>query len=655
MQFKTAGWRSWGVAVLLYGLAIAGWAQDPDDCSHGTLYMVPMRDGVHLKTRVTLPEGTGPWPVLFARTHGWESNVCTQYITDLWDEGYVVINQNVRGWWGSEGADNNTFLHDGWGTEQDGYDTIAWILAQPWCNGRIVPWGGSARGGLCNLLGASGPPGVNGEWVLMGPAEFYRSGVIYYGGALHLKELTNWLSPIGDDLCDLTLAHPTYDAFWASLDVTTRQAQRDHPVCIIAGWYDFFFQSAIDNFTSLRASGGPNASETCKLVIQLKAHGQNQGAVTWPDCPTPPEYNYRAFFDYHLMDILNGYPDLPRVAYFIMGDFDDPAAPGKEWRYAEDWPPPAAQTPLYFHNDHVLRRNPQPAGAAPAAYDFDPHDPVPTLGGAEHILPRGSFDQRPVESRPDVILFETEPLTTPVEVVGKVWVYLWAASDRVDTDFTAKLTDVYPDGKSIILCDGIIRARARDSLESHSLMTPGTAYRFPIDLWSTGIVFNRGHRIRVAISSSNYPRFDVNPNTGAPLALEYADMVTAHNTIYLDADYPSHIVLPITGPDSDGDGVADWLDAFPADPKESADNDGDGMGDAFEQRIVDADPHDDFDAIEDVLPDSDFDGDGHSNRAELRDGTDPTDPASALAVTSSALLVSLGAILLLRGAHRIRK
>jgi hypothetical protein len=243
---------------------------------------------------------------------------------------------------------------------------------------------------------------------------------------------------------------------------------------------------------------------------------------------------------------------------------------------------------------------------------YDPTDPVPNLGGRNLSDPRGPFDQRPVESRDDVILFTTPVLRDYVEITGKVLVTLYASSDALDTDFTALLCDVYPDGRSMNVCDGIIKARLRNSMTTEELMVPGTIYEFEIDLWETCIAFNAGHRIRIEISSSNYPRFDANPNTGEPFN-QHTHTVPATNTIYHDAAHPSHILFRVTGPDSNDDGVPDITDM-----------DKDGMPDDFERLIIEFDTEDGIETIDDVLPGDDFDEDGFTNREEYLNGTDPT-------------------------------
>ena len=230
--------------------------------------------------------------------------------------------------------------------------------------------------------------------------------------------------------------------------------------------------------------------------------------------------------------------------YYVMGDPLDPKAPGNLWRTADSWPPPATETPYYLRDGGRLLPDAPSAGESPQIYAYDPKDPVPTRGGANVYLPAGPMDQRCVEDRPDVLLFTTPVLEEPLEVTGRVKVLLWASSSAVDTDFTAKLTDVYPDGRSLLLLDGILRARHRETMEREDFMEPGRIYRFEIDLWSTSIIFNKGHHIRVAISSSNFPRFDANPNTGAQ-SWDEKNPIVAKNTIYHDAEHPSHILLPV--------------------------------------------------------------------------------------------------------------
>jgi putative CocE/NonD family hydrolase len=226
-----------------------------------------------------------------------------------------------------------------------------------------------------------------------------------------------------------------------------------------------------------------------------------------------------------------------------MGDVVDEKAPGNYWRSADTWPPQAKATPYYLQANKGLTTS-KPEGDDQQTYKYDPHDPVPSRGGQNLLIDKGPMDQRPVESRPDVLLFTTEPLAEPVEVTGRITAKLYVSSDCPDTDFTVKLCDVYPDGRSLLVTDGIRRASLRNGYEKHEALVAGEVYELEVDLWSTSLVLNKGHRIRVAVSSSNSPRFEPNPNTGDPHPVSGKSRV-ATNTLHLSAQKASHIVLPI--------------------------------------------------------------------------------------------------------------
>jgi hypothetical protein len=238
--------------------------------------------------------------------------------------------------------------------------------------------------------------------------------------------------------------------------------------------------------------------------------------------------------------------DLPPIAYYLMGDVDDSEAPGNEWRTSDAWPPPSVELTAYLHEGGILNVDPPAFGELPDSFVFDPTDPVPTIGGNNLVGEAGPYDQRPVENRDDVIIFESGILDQPLEILGPVTMTLFASSSCLDTDFTAKLCDVYPDGRSMIVCDGIIRARHRLSMASEDFLSPGEITEFHIRLGETALVFNTGHRVRLAISSSNWNRFDVNPNTGAAWG-EWTEYEVAENMIFHDADFPSRLHLRMGG------------------------------------------------------------------------------------------------------------
>jgi len=250
------------------------------------------------------------------------------------------------------------------------------------------------------------------------------------------------------------------------------------------------------------------------------------------------------FFDYYVKGIHSPQMDEKPVRYFVMGDPNDPQAPGKFWRSADNWPPPATPIRFFLRADGGLGLDPPEIADASLTYPYDPANPVPTIGGQNMNMWAGPLDQREVESRPDVLVFTGEPLAEPLEITGRVTAKLFVSSDCPDTDFTAKLTCVFPNGASHLLADGILRARFRESFERERFLETGKVYPLSVDLWSTSVVFKRGSRIRVDVSSSNYPRFDANPNTGRRSSDSGSPRV-ATNTLHLSREYPSHIILPV--------------------------------------------------------------------------------------------------------------
>jgi putative CocE/NonD family hydrolase len=250
------------------------------------------------------------------------------------------------------------------------------------------------------------------------------------------------------------------------------------------------------------------------------------------------------FFDHWLQGKANGVEEEKPVHYYVMGDPTDPKAPGNHWRSADAWPPQAETTPFYFHTDGALSTQAPSGESESKTYRYDPKDPTPSRGGQNLLIAAGPMDQRPVEKRTDQVLFTSEPLGQPLEATGPIKARLYISSDCPDTDFAVKLCDVYPDGRSMLVTDGILRARYRKSFEKDELMEPGEAYAIDVDLWSTSLIFNKGHRIRIAVASSNAPRFEPNPNTGRLPRVD-AETRVATNTIHLSASRPSHVKLPI--------------------------------------------------------------------------------------------------------------
>lgn len=506
---------------------------------------VAMRDGVKLATDVYLPEGAGPWPVILTRTP-YNKALGAGIGAEGVKRGYAIAVQDCRGRFASEG-ENLPFHRD----HTDGPDTMKWLLAQPWCNGKVGTWGGSA-GAITQLLlvGRDAPQPVC-QHLTVGAPDLYAG--IYPGGVFKKAMIEDWLriSRFATNALAVWEAHPAYDAYWRERDTTSRYARVDTAAVHLGGWYDIFAQGTIDSFVGYQTRGAAGARGRQKLVLGPWTHGvlQNKaGNLTFPDNARRPPGDVHdpwKWFDFHLKGESNGFDRLPAVTYYVMGDVSDPHAPGNVWRTADHWPPvPTRSVNWYFHADRALSEARPEAAAAALSYTCDPASPVPTVGGPQLTLPAGGMDQRQIESRPDVLVFTSAPLAAPLEVTGRVRARLWVGSDAPDTDFFVRLCDVYPDGRSINLCEGQLRARFRAGFDREQPLRPGRVYALEVDLWSTSIIFNRGHRLRVHVTSSSVPGYDPNPNTGdAFRARDYQR--AARNVLYLDRRRPSHLVLPV--------------------------------------------------------------------------------------------------------------
>lgn len=514
--------------------------------------MLPMRDGVRLKTEIFFPpdfDAEKRYPTILCRTpYDGILPMGPWGVPDQTRNGYVVVIQKTRGRYGSEGQGQMVFVDDAWGANQDGYDTVEWIAKQEWSNGKVGIVGKSAPGIMAYLAAGSAPPHLTCAVCAEAASNLYAHAV-YQGGAFLESLVIGWLNSQGfDSICLDTIAkHPTYDDFWRGLDLSTRYGRVSIPILHIVGWYDIFQQSQIDTFVGLQYSGGKGARGNQKIVIGPWTH--ETAAYMWPgskpDDYLPPDgIPINQWLDYWLKGERNGVEKIPPVTYFTMGAIDDPKAPGNKWRTSAVWPIPAKVTPFYLHKDGSLSTAKPSEKSACRSYVFNPANPVPTKGGNNLLIESGMVDQRGIENRKDVLVFTTEPLRQPLEVTGRIVVHLWVSSSAKDTDFTAKLTDVYPDGRSMLIADGIIRARYRSSFARAELLKPGKPYQLEIDLWSTSIVFDKGHRIRLAVSSSNSPRFDVNPNTGE-LPLQAKTKQKARNTVYCDSEHAGALYLPI--------------------------------------------------------------------------------------------------------------
>ncbi len=528
-------------------------------------FMVRMRDGTRLATDVYLPRlpRRCRWPVILVRTPYGKHKITKREARFVCRQGCGLAVQDVRGRYCSEGTDvtfspglpsegrEDDAVPNGLpGQGTDGHDSIRWLARQGWCNGRAATWGPSAMGIAQNLLAPNAPKALKAQHVMMAFSDMY-SQAAYQGGAFRKALIDGWFEEhrFGAAGLRAVRAHPRYDEFWQQLNAERRAAEVDVPAVFWGGWYDAFLQGTINSFVTIHNQGGPRARGRCRLILGPWAHKDIERLVDprnagcWPRAGDP----FR-FFEYWLKGCRNGVPCDQPVHYYVMGARCEPGALGNFWRIAASWPPPSRPSEFYLHADGSLRDVPPGTAEGQLTYRYDPDHPVPTVGGQNLNLPQGPKDQRKVESRPDVLVFSTDRLSRPLEVSGRIRARLYVSSDRPDTDFTVKLTDVYPDGRSMLVADGILRARFRESFEREDFLEPGKVYELTVDLWSTSIIFNRGHRIRVAVSSSNAPRFEPNPNTGGSWNDGQPPQI-ATNTVHLSSQHPSHVVLPVYAPE----------------------------------------------------------------------------------------------------------
>ncbi|MCC6231320.1 MAG: CocE/NonD family hydrolase [Verrucomicrobiales bacterium] len=535
--------------------------------------MVPMKDGVRLATHVYRPRGEGRYPVILLRTPYGKPDQNWGEIKRYLPAGYALVAQDCRGRGQSEGTWNPFFLD-----REDGLETQAWLGKQPWCNGDIGTSGGS-YGGWTQWASA---PGATPHLKCMVPvvpfAEVYED-IAYPGGAFQLALLLGWgasvagvnlppdklaeayrhlpLSTLGDQFerkigyLNDWATHPTPDEYWQRRGIGPTHAAVTVPVLNIGGWYDIFSKTTLDLTDRVREGSTNRAMRRNQTVVMGPwAHGvgaRKVGELDFGDEAVAPIGDWQFnWFEFWLKGRDTKVENWPAYRLFVMGE--------NRWRNEHEWPLERTRfTPLYLRSggranslrgDGALTFDLPPAeGTDTFVYDGD--RPVPTLGGNNLVgAAAGPMDQTSVEQRDDVLVYTTEPLTQPVEVTGPVKAILFAASSAPDTDFTAKLVDVHPDGRAFNLCDGIQRARWRNSRTQPEPLTPGKVERFEIDLWVTSNLFQPGHRLRVEISSSNFPRFDRNANSGKPHGTD-TELLEATQTVRHGGAFASHLLLPI--------------------------------------------------------------------------------------------------------------
>ncbi len=559
------------------------------------------RDGVALQADVYRPDASGKFPVLVVRTPYDKSAEMALTEKDFFpSRGYVVVVQDTRGRHSSEG-EFVPFVHEA----RDGYDTIEWAAGLPCSNGVVGTVGQSYLGLVQYFAAPERPPHLKAMSPVSGPVSYfnnfaYRCGAFELGWVLayfafmardtmmrkgcyereraaldqfvsypdipmaplkrdaymHLP-LSDWGERLKSGAPYLAeyLQHGTFDSYWAQTDLRPKFGEVDAPMFHVGSWYDVFQYDTLTMFSGLRAKARTEQARCAQhLLMGPWAHLL---PYSIPNSKGTGEIDFGAeaaielhtlqlrWFDHFLKGIDNGVMDQAAVRLFVMGE--------NRWRDENEWPLARTRyTKVYLRSGggaNSLGGDGALSMAAPGEepadrYTYDPDNPVPSRGGTTLGIRSGVYDQTEIEKRDDVLVYTGEVLQNDLEVTGPLTMRLFAASSARDTDFTAKLIDLRPDGYAQNIAGGIIRARFRESLDAPSLITPEQVYRYEIDLWATCHVFRVGHRLRLEVSSSNFPHFDRNPNTGHPFGVD-AEVIAARQTIFHDSRYPSHLVLPV--------------------------------------------------------------------------------------------------------------
>jgi len=512
-------------------------------CIQPETEMILMRDGVKLATDVYLPESQQPHGSILIRTpYNKNDNRVTG--VDLASAGWPTIIQDMRGRYASEGIDTVFF-----NAHTDGPDTLDWIADQDWSNGKVVTFGGSALGINQYYMAGTNPEALAGQFIQVATPDLYHHAM-YQGGQFRKSLVELWLQGQGSlYILEDFYQHENYtlqDYYWTNVSLEDNWQDVNVPAIHIGGWYDCFTQGTIEGFKGYQYLGGPGARGKSKLIMGPWTHsfGQYQGELVYPENAID-NFSYYMFEDMVLQYTMDGPTDFdewPAVIYYVMGDVENASAPGNLWLTADQWPISYQELPIYCQADGSLSTV-KSTTTETISYIYNPVDPVPTHGGQNLNILRGPYDQQEIEQRDDVLIFTTPVLSDPLWITGPITVRLYVSSTCPDTDFTAKLCDVYPDGRSMLINDGILRMRNRNGCDHWEFMEQDTIYEIEIQLWDTSYLFNTGHQIRISLSSSNYPRFIANPNTKEPMA-KNTSYAIAENSIHIGSEYPSCIILP---------------------------------------------------------------------------------------------------------------
>jgi hypothetical protein len=550
---------------------------------------VKMSDGVTLYADVYLPAAPGRYPTIVSSTpYGVQRDGAHEMFVRFAQHGYAVVFFDVRGRYESEGK-WEPFRHEA----KDGYESVEWAAVQPFSNGKVATYGGSYVGHNQWAAASQAPPhlvvafpslastNIYANWITMGGAfrlSFnYGWGVVRMPNRIMLPQYWHTESYMPENLkydnvlmhlplneMDMVfegapvqhyrdwLKHESYDDYWKAISDEERFSKIKVPTQTLGGWFDIFLMGTINGYTGMKKNGAtPEAREGARMIIGPWGHGPTQtfGGIDFTlDARLDMFQFHMRLYDYYLKGINTGIENEKPVQLFYMGI--------NKWRGEADWPIPGTQyRELYLKSNgsaNSVRGNgalsfTKPASAASDIYFYNPLNPVPTTGGNNCCgtpTLAGPRDQRPVERREDVLVYTSDYLSDTITIAGPIRMKLHASTDGPDTDWMIKLVDVYPDGYAMPVSEGILRARFREGLDKVKLLKPGQTYEYDIELTGTANAFLPGHRIRIDITSSNFPQFDRNPNTGEPLGSSAKTRV-AKQTIYHGGATLSHILLPV--------------------------------------------------------------------------------------------------------------
>jgi len=514
--------------------------------------MIPMRDGQRLSAYLYFPKGKGPWPAIFEQRYADLRGVATRKMAaKLAEAGFVVAMVNFRGTHLSEGTWVG-YRALGWGKLKDGFDTCEWLAAQPWCTGKIGTWGSSQGGYAQNFLAVAQPPHLVCQYMedtgLSLFHEGYRLGGTMRPGRFKAMEAVCRNPKDNRLILEEWLKHPHYDDYWRQEDCTLHFDKMNVPCFTIGSWFDFMNQGSILSFQGRQHKGGANSRGKQQLVLGPWLHGRGNrthriGELVFPERAAWPQHEYMVrWFKHWLYGEGNGVEKEPAVRYYVMGAVGEDGAPGNIWRSAADWPPPSTATPFFLHAGGGLALAKPQSESSATSYKSDPYHPMEIPGTA---FP-GARDARAFEKQAEVRSFTTEPLKEAVEWTGRVRAELFFSSTARDTDVIVRISDVYPDGRSILLCDYPWRLRYREGFDHEVLMEPGKIYKVSFDVGWMSQFFNKGHKIRVTIASTGAPLYEPNPQTGEPLTIDFPkNAVVATNMIHHSSGHASHIVAPV--------------------------------------------------------------------------------------------------------------